>query len=97
MSSAVENPVEFAADGLQGVGSLGFAVLFVDQFDRLGSDPIAAGLSMSPMAMSRLRVWLRCSIAASRLRNGEKMCGPRMMPTIMAHSPSLSSRVVFPK
>ena len=42
--AVVEDAVEFAADGLERVGGLGFALLVVDQFDRLGGDGVAAGL-----------------------------------------------------
>ena len=40
----VEDAVEFAADGLEGVGGLGFALLVVHEFDGFGGDGVAAGL-----------------------------------------------------
>ena len=42
--AVLEHAVEFSADGLEGVGGLGFAALFSDQLDRLGGDGVAADL-----------------------------------------------------
>ena len=42
--AVVEDAIEFAADGLEGVGGLGFALLVVDQPDGLRGDGVASGL-----------------------------------------------------
>lgn len=75
-------------------------VFWLDFSARLRGAFWAAIFSFSvivPMACMRVRTWSRWAMAASRSLKGEKMWGPRMMPTMSADWASVSSEGGTPK